>query len=129
MKDHKVFKSDYRNWIEFRKLPDLEEHSMHWQGSDGCLGFHENMAAVLTYVERALRAAQQNGKQYVMFCHGRSTSGIGTTSTRSQVRKFMRSKAATELILRKNCFQHDSVFVAAIRPPMDGRSPNETADE
>lgn len=96
-----MFKRQWRNWVEFRSLPNLVEHSMHWNGLDNHFGYYENMAQVLVYVENALRDAQSNGMSYVMFCHGASTSRRGATTTRSQVRKFMRSKAATNLIMKR----------------------------
>lgn len=111
-----AFKIDGRNWVEFRKLPDLVEFPMHWEKELCTDSYDENMAGVLVFVHNRLKDAQQQGKKYVMFCHGHSTSRIGKTTTRSQVRKFMNSKEATPLIVRKESFQHYSVFVAAIKP-------------
>ena len=111
-----MFKRYWGDWRDFRKLSKFEEHSMHWLGTENHLGYYENMAQVLVYVEKVLRIAQKNEKLYVIFCHGKSTSRNGATTTRSQVRKFMRSKAATSLIIRNESIQHDSAFVAAIRP-------------
>jgi hypothetical protein len=51
-----------------------------------------------------------------MFIHGWHTSRVGRTTARSVVRGFMRSKGATSLIERKHCIQHQTVFVAKIRP-------------
>src|ERR1035437_9916430 len=51
-----------------------------------------------------------------MFLHGWSTSRPGNTTSRSQVRKLMQSKESTPYIVRRDCIQHDTVFVAAIRP-------------
>lgn len=111
-----AFKKDQRDWVEFRKFQDLIEFDMHWT-NEPCTGsYDENMASVLVFVHNQLKDAQQKGKKYVMFCHGHSTSRIGKTTTRSQVRKFMNSKEATPLIVRKECIQHYSVFVAAIKP-------------
>ena len=53
---------------------------------------------------------------YVMFVHGWSKSRHGQTTARSQVREFMRSKAATPLIEGKHCIQHETVFFAKLRP-------------
>jgi hypothetical protein len=66
-------------------------------------------------VERRLGEAQRNGRSHIMFIHGSSTSRPGQTTARSQVRKFMRSSAATPFIERKHCIQHDTVFVAKLR--------------
>jgi hypothetical protein len=46
-------------------------------------------------VEQNLTTAQNNGRPYLMFVHGWSTSRPGKTTARSVVRNFMRSKAAT----------------------------------
>lgn len=113
-----LFKSDCRNWVEFRNLPDLLEFDMHWANESSGGSYCENMEHVPGFVQRCLEDAQKQGKKYVMFTHGHSTSRIGKTTTRSQVRKFMRSKAATPLIVRKESIQHFSVFVAAVKPPL-----------
>lgn len=111
-----TFKSDYRDWVEFRKFPDLLEFDMHWSEEISDRSYHENVEQVPYFVQRCLENAQKQGKKYVMFTHGHSTSRIGKTTTRSQVRKFMRSKVATPLIVREESIQHYSVFVAAVRP-------------
>lgn len=66
-------------------------------------------------VESRLKQAQQNGKPYIMFNHGSSTSQNGTMTARSVVRGFMRSTAATPLIEKTHCIQHATVFVAKVR--------------
>ena len=63
----------------------------------------------------ALKSAYENGKQHVIFTHGASTSGPGKTTSRSQVLKLMRSPVATPYIIRGDCVQHATVFIAAIR--------------
>ena len=73
------------------------------------------MAEVTDIVQSSLAEAQRKGRQYLMFIHGKSTSRRGKTTARSQVRNFMRSKAATFLIERKHCIQHETVFVAKVR--------------
>jgi hypothetical protein len=40
---------------------------------------------------------------------------LGKTTARSQVRRFIRSKAATPFIERARCIQHETVFVAKVR--------------
>jgi len=74
------------------------------------------MAAVYSDALEALKNAQLNKLDYVVFTHGWSTSRPGTITSRSHVRKLMRSREATPYIIRRNCIQHHSVFVAAIRP-------------
>jgi len=65
----------------------------------------------------ALKEAYEHGVRYVLFTHGWSTSeGWRQTTARSVVRTLMRSRAATPYIVRRECIQHNSAFVAAIRP-------------
>jgi hypothetical protein len=69
-----------------------------------------------------LQQAYEQGKQHVIFTHGWSTSRPRKTTARSQVRKVMRSREATPYIIRRDCVQHDSVFVAAIRQKLSGKA-------
>jgi hypothetical protein len=67
-------------------------------------------------VAAELREALESGQQYVLFVHGCSTSlGWSGTTARSVVRSFMRSAEATPLIVRKDCLQGDTVFLARLR--------------
>lgn len=112
------FKYAVRNWVEYRKLlPDMVECDFHWMNEPNTGSYYENMQAVRDSALRALVNAQADGKRYVMFTHGGSTSGVGKTTSRSQVRKLMRSKEATPYIVRRDCIEQDTVFVAAIRSP------------
>ena len=112
-----MFKRESKDWVVYRELPNLLEVDFHYGDSIGSNGsYHENMEAVYTDSLNALIDAQKNGKEYVLFTHGSSTSRRGATTSRSQVRKLMRSKDATPYIIRKNSIQHRTVFVAAIKP-------------
>lgn len=115
-----TFKYEMRNWIEYRQLPNLREVDFHWMNEEPRGDFYENMQAVWDVALRSLKEAQQQGKSYVLFTHGWSTSRIGKTSARSQVRKLLRSKEATPYVIRRDCIEHSSVFVAAIRPMKPG---------
>jgi len=113
-----MFKKEYRDWVEYRKLPGLLEHDFHRFNPDPNapkLPHYELMDNVYKEALEVLKKAHDQGKQFVLFTHGWSTSRMGETTTRSQIRKLMRGKDATPYILRKNSIQHDSVFVAAIR--------------
>jgi len=98
-------------------LSKYDEIDLHFGKRDKSVSYDEAMAEITDIVEGCLKAAQQKGRSYVMFVHGSSTSRVGKTTARSQVRGFMRSKAATPLIIRKHCVQHETVFVAKIRLP------------
>lgn len=111
-----AFNYEVGDWVKYRDLPNLIERDFHWMHEDRTGLYHENMQAVWDVALRTLKEAQQHGKCYVLFTHGWSTSRIGKTTARSQVRKLMRSKEATPYIIRRDCIEHSSVFVAAIRP-------------
>ncbi len=110
------FKKEYKNWVEYRKLPDLIEVDFHWAGTERTGNYYENMEDVRKRALSELQEAHENNKEFLLFIHGSSTSWPGMTTSRSQVRGLMRSKDATPYISRKDCIQHDSVFVAAIKP-------------
>jgi hypothetical protein len=111
-----MFKREAGDWVRFRELPNLMERDLHWAGETPTGAYWEHMETVWRVALESLRAAQTQGKQFVLFTHGWSTSRGGVTTSRSQVRKLMASKEATPYILRSQCIQHNSVFVAAIRP-------------
>lgn len=112
-----MFKKEQCNWMEYRKFPDLVECDFHWSELGiPTKNYHENMADVREYALIALKNAYQQEKRYVLFTHGGSTSHRGKTTARSQIRGLMRSKDATPYIRRRECIQHPTVFVAAIRP-------------
>jgi hypothetical protein len=69
---------------------------------------------LMNFMETAVRR-----RPYIMFVHGRSTSRQGKTTARSVVRKFMRSSEATPYIERRCSIQHETVFVARIKPKRD----------
>lgn len=116
------FKKEYIDWTEYRKLPDLEEVDFHWAGSGQYHDYDESMENVYSYTIGALRQAQLQGKKYVLFTHGSSTSRPGKKTARSQVRKAMQSSESTPYIIRKNSIQHPTVFVAAIDPLSDSNN-------
>lgn len=113
-----MFKKDRRNWIEFRAFqpPPVEVDFHPVEGEQNRMPYDMRMAEVYDTSLEALECAHEHGVKWVLFRHGSSTSHQGTTTSRSQVRKLMRSSEATPFIIRKDCIQHYSVFVAAIRP-------------
>lgn len=118
------FQKAIGNWTDLRTLGNMLEVDFHYGQYKGYavvdrperLPFAETMDRVYNEAFGALQRAQAQGKEYVMFRHGHSTSGPGRRSSRSVVRALMRSKAATPYIVRAKCVEHYSVFVAAIRP-------------
>lgn len=114
-----IFKCMHGDWVEFRKLPNLVEFDFH-RSENGLGAFYLNMEGVRDDAMSMLKHAQEQGKQFILFTHGWSTSRRGRISSRSQIRKLMRSKVATPFILRKDCIQHSSVFVVAVRPKLSG---------
>jgi len=113
-----AFKREDGNWLRYRQLPNLVEVDFHRVGFDLPLSdapYYERMQQVGSDALDALINAQAAGKDWVLFTHGWSTSRLGATTSRSQVRSLMRSPQATPYIVRAECIQHDSVFVARIR--------------
>jgi DNA-nicking Smr family endonuclease len=98
----------------FGLSPD-DEVDLHFGPRERGVSYDEAMADVRQLVENSLRKAQENGRAYVMFVHGWSTSHPGQTTARSMVRGFMRSKEATSFVERAKCIQHETAFVAKIR--------------
>jgi hypothetical protein len=94
--------------LHFKEI-DLAEHGRH-------VPYEEKMGQVRELVERELRKAHAEGVPWLMFLHGHSTSlGWQDTTSRSIVRRLMRSKAATPMIVRSKCIQHESVFLVRLR--------------
>jgi hypothetical protein len=115
-----MFQRGSGDWKQYRSMFDLskcDEIDLHFGKRDrSVLSYGEAMRELTGIIEGGLSEAQRNGRSYVMFIHGKSTSRRGKKTARSQVRNFMRSKAGTPLIERKDCIQHETVFVAKIRP-------------
>jgi hypothetical protein len=113
-----VFIKGKGNWTEYRKLGKYKEIDFH-DGYDPewrSLSYWDKLASFYNRTYEALKAAYENDVPYLIFTHGCSTSRPFHSTARSEVRGLMRSKYATPYIIRKNCIQHDTVFVAAIRP-------------
>jgi hypothetical protein len=114
------WKSSNGNWTDFRKKFNLtrdDELDLHLGRRDpSTMTYWEAMAGIEEFVLAALQSAQNNGRPHIMFLHGRSTSRPGSTTARSVVRRLMRSSEATPYIERSGCIQHESVFVAKIKP-------------
>jgi hypothetical protein len=117
------FRVDWGPWREYRSqfgLSESDEIDLHFGKRDPSLmSFREAMAGVTDIVVAGLENARRNGRPYLMFIHGSSTSRRGKTTARSQVRNFMRSKDATSLIDRAGCIQHQIVFLAKLKPDVD----------
>jgi len=115
-----TFKHESGDWTRYRELPNLIEIDFHRAqehpaAQTGTAPYHERMASVGSDTFQALQAAQVAGKDWVPFTHGSSTSRRGATTSRSIVRGLMRSREAAPFIVRSQCIQHDSVFLARIR--------------
>ncbi len=112
----KAFQKGWGDWKRYRR-PNCREVDLHFGPRDRqAKSFEQAMAEVTELVERMLRKAQQDGQPYVMFIHGRSTSRRGKMTARSRVRGFMRSPKATPFIQRGHCIQHETIFLAKVRP-------------
>jgi hypothetical protein len=113
MYNFKKVKGDWRNWST-RK--DCLAVDFHWN----VFGKREKdygscMADVYETAKNGLIQAQSENYNYVLFTHGSSTSRPGQTTARSTVRKLMQSKESTPYIVKKDCLQCETVFIASIR--------------
>jgi hypothetical protein len=111
----RTFREGWGDWEQYRPA-DCVEVDLHFGKRDrSAKTYAQAMDEVTALVERTLRDAQRDGQPYVMFIHGRSTSRRGKMTARSRVRGFMRSPKATPLIVRGDCIQHPTIFVAKVR--------------
>jgi hypothetical protein len=111
-----MIKDKTSNWTRYRG-PEVKEVDLHFGKRDRWgKSYEEVMADIPDLVKSELHKAAREGYAFVMFIHGYSTSRPGKTTIRSQVRGFMRSKAATPLIERRYCVKHDTMFRAKLRP-------------
>jgi hypothetical protein len=115
----KSMKREQGDWVSYRKrfgLSEADEIDLHFGQRDrNVAAYYDVMNDVEELVKRSLQKAQENGRPYVMFVHGYSTSRPGQTTARSVVRGFMRSKEATPFIVKAQSIQHPTVFIAKIR--------------
>ena len=109
-----MFKKIKGDWKDLANTADIKVNLHFGRGEPG--QWSNNMAEVSGIVTKTLRDAQAEGCRYVLFMHGYSTSRPGQMSARSIVRGIMRSKESTPFIIKSQSMQHNSVFVAAIRP-------------
>lgn len=118
-----TFKQEHGNWLEYRKLSGLVELDFHRADQESDAPYWIKMDNVLGEVLDHLQIAQNQGAKWLLITHGwRSSLGWKKTTARSQVRKLMRSKEATPYIVRGECIQHQSVFLAAIKPKVGERN-------
>ena len=112
-------KREQGDWVSYRQcfgLSKADEVDLHRGLRDrNVTSYEEAMADVERIVQDSLRNAQENGRPYLMFIHGYSTSRSAQTTARSVVRGFMRSREATPFIVRAQCIQHPTVFIAKIK--------------
>ena len=100
---------------EWKKHPNTLVIDYH-DDSDHGMAYWEHLEDWHKRTMDALKKAQQDGSEYILFTHGSSTSRQGNQTARSVVRKIMRGKKGTPYILRKKCIDYYSSFLAAIRP-------------
>src|ERR1700761_6671288 len=110
------FRLGWGDWEQYHPA-DCLDVDLHFGKRDPKVKSYQTaMDEVEALVERTLREAQRDGRPYVMFIHGRSTSRRGKMTARSRVRGFMRSPKATPLIVRSECIQHPTIFVVKVKP-------------
>jgi hypothetical protein len=113
-----MFKKATGDWTLLQR-PSCIEVDFYHELNDGRRAwpcYEELMGEVRRNSLAALQVAYTYGIEHVLFRHGCSISRIGKSTARSVVRGLMQSKTATPYIVRIQCVQHESVFLAAIRP-------------
>ncbi len=117
MQSMTTFQKGFGDWTQHRQLPGLVEIDFHFsECGPRYIEYFEAMDEVWKNSLQAIRDAYEQQRKYVLYKHGLSTSSPGKTTARSVVRGLMRGKEATPYIDRARCIQHQSVFVAAIKP-------------
>jgi hypothetical protein len=85
-------KHEQGNWVSYCDRLGLsgdDKIDLHFGPRDrNVASYDEAMADVEQLIRHSLRKAQENGRPYVMFIHGQSTSRPGRTTARSVVRGF-----------------------------------------
>lgn len=113
------------DWTEYRTLPDCIEVDFHYGRRDLDVPYWDAMADVAENAYTAILKAHALGLRYVLMTHGSSTSRPGQTTARSQIRGLIRSAVMTPYINRRECIQHYSCFVVALKPnPVGARRPS-----
>jgi hypothetical protein len=103
------------DWVALRKMIPREV-DLHFGKRAPDKPYWEAMDDVSTLVLSELKSASKDAMPYVLFLHGASTSvGWHRTTARSVVRGIMRSPASTPYIIRGECLQHETAFLALIR--------------
>ncbi|MGE3251436.1 MAG: hypothetical protein AB7L26_14460 [Hyphomonadaceae bacterium] len=108
-----MFKVFVGDWTTLRGA-GIQELDLHDHG--GWTPRDELMFQAYDDVLCALIESRSRGMSALLIQHGGRTSRRGKTTKRSVVRGLMRSKAATPHIIRSACVQHETVFLAALKP-------------
>jgi broad specificity phosphatase PhoE len=109
------FSKNEKNWVEYRNLPQLTELDFHNWYKDRYQPYWEFLDDMENAVWDALKKAQKNKNEWLLVTHGSSTSRPGKTTARSITRRVMNDKRATPFIVRGQCIQQETVFLAKIR--------------
>jgi hypothetical protein len=106
------------DWLDLRKqYPERIEIDFHRGRRTYDKPYGECMGEVHTETLDAIRDAYERGIPYLLIGHGNSTSGPFRTTACSVVRSLLRSKEVTPFVDRKNCVQHRSCFLVALKRP------------
>ena len=109
------FKTGFGDGREWKNHPKSSVTDFHY-GKDHGMEHWELVERWHKETMDALIKAQKEGCDYILFSHGSSSSRQGWQTARSEVRKIMHGKEGTPFIIRKNCIDYGSSFLAAIQP-------------
>lgn len=113
MSRFKIFEG---NWIALRDLGVVEINLHVDDRRPHGVSYQDVMYETYREAKKALIEHQATGVKAVLFVHGHSTSRSGSTTKRSMIRRLMRSKESTPFIIRKDCVEHETAFLAVLRP-------------
>jgi hypothetical protein len=113
------FTDDWKMLREFQPSIEIDFHDEKDREVDYSVAMDRTRDKAL----KALQCAHQIGLSFVLLKHGWSTSRRGKTTKRSTIRKLMRDKTSTPYLSRRECRQHKSAFLAALKPNQNTKLP------
>lgn len=106
------------DWKELRIYKPLKEVDFHCEEPRE-IPYHKAMEQAEERALNSIVESYRDGLSYVLFTHGKSTSGRGKTTIRSVVRKLIGSPKVTPYVDRRKSIQHPSAFLVALKPNLD----------
>jgi hypothetical protein len=100
--------------LDFSGRAGVLHVDFHRAGTLPGVGHAAKMRAAYDEALAALRSAYERGLSWVVFTHGRSTSGRGKISCRSVIRGLLRSPEATPYIVRSRIIANPAITAVPV---------------